>query len=198
MNRREDHYTKRAKTEGYPARSVYKLVEIQKRFRVLSRGSSVLDIGASPGSWSIYVSKIIGKNGSITGVDLQPLHPSLKGTDYLFIQADAFDRETASRIGKRAPFDVVLSDAAPATTGNRTVDTARSLTIAENVFTLSKQMLRPGGNLVVKVFQGGDEKGLLTAMKKDFESVKTIKPDASKKQSFEIFFVCLGNRVSQN
>ncbi len=188
-----DHYTQRARKEGYPARSVYKLEEIQKKFSIIRKGDAVLDIGASPGSWTLYVSRrILGKSGSITSVDLKPLSLNPLPPNAAFFQGDAFSEEIISSIAPRSPFNVIISDAAPATTGNRTVDTARSEGLAEEILQLSETMLGQGGNLVIKLFQGGGERELLDRMSRMFQRAKAFKPKASRDDSFEIFLIGRG------
>ena len=190
MQRRSDHYTKKAKAAGYPARSVFKLEEIQRRFTVLSKGMRVLDIGSSPGSWSLYAAEVIGPGGRIVAVDLQDEYVEVKGPSYEFLRGDIHDAATREAIASKGPFDCVLSDAAPATTGNRTVDSSRSAAIAETVIALCDLVLRPGGNLVVKVFQGADQQQILDSVRERFEHARQFKPPASRKESFEVF--CIG------
>lgn len=189
MRYKPDHYTLLARKEGYPARSVYKLQEIQNKFKVLPASGKVLDIGASPGSWSLYVSRTLKKGSSIVSVDLKPLGPGIRIKGMTFFQKDAFSEEFLREAEKVGPFDAVISDAAPSTTGNRTVDTGRSFTLAYKVFETAGRLLRRGGNLVVKVFQGGDEQELLSIVKKEYNSAKLFKPKASRKESFEIFII---------
>lgn len=191
---RPDHYSKQAKREGYQARSVYKLEELQKRFSLLRRGMRVLDVGAAPGSWSQYSRRIVGDGGSILAVDLSPL-PSLEGLPNVeTIEADVFDGPTVERILAAGPFDAVISDAAPNTSGNRTVDTARSAALVEQVLLIASQALAPGGGLVAKIFQGGDEQQLLARMRSEFTTARLIKPKASRDESFETFLVGQGYR----
>jgi len=183
-----DAMTLRAQKAGYPARSVYKLEELQNRLSLIKKGDHVLDIGAAPGSWSLFVSRnIIGKTGTLTAVDLKPLGISSLPASIQFIQGDAFCEPTASLISAQGPYDVILSDAAPATTGNRTVDTARSEDIAEAVLALSDTLLKPQGNILIKVFQGGGEAVLMKKMRERFGKVKPCKPKASRDDSFEVF-----------
>jgi 23S rRNA (uridine2552-2'-O)-methyltransferase len=192
MAREQDHYARRAAREGYPARSVYKLEEINQRFNVIKKGARVLDIGASPGSFSKYALEVAGKKGSVVAVDLKPDMVRLPPVRFTFLQGDAFSGEISDKIRELGPFDTVLSDAAPSTTGNRTVDTARSFALAEGAVFLALEVLRPGGALVVKVFQSGDEKELLEHLKRSFVTVRIAKPKASRKGSFEVFFVATG------
>jgi 23S rRNA (uridine2552-2'-O)-methyltransferase len=190
MARQQDHYARRAAQEGFPARSVYKLEEIDKRFGILTRGGIVLDIGAAPGSWSMYARKRVGKNGKIVAVDLQKT--DLPADAYTVFTGDAFLPDIRSKIVELGPYTTVLSDAAPSTTGNRTVDTARSFRIVEQVIALSKEILAPGGSLVAKVFQGGDERELLEILRSSFTTAKIFKPKSSRKESFEVFLVATG------
>ena len=185
-----DYYSKRAKAEGYPARSVYKLEEIQRRFQILRKGMRVLDLGASPGSWSLYTAKIVGRGGSIIAVDLQDKFPSIKETQVTFLSGDIYDEALTEKLKSFSPYDCITSDAAPTTTGNRTVDTLKSAALAERVIYLGCQLLKPGGNLVVKIYQGADQQKILGTMRTQFNSAKQIKPKASRNESFEVF--CVG------
>lgn len=189
MRDKPDHYTIQAKKEGYPARSVYKLREIQQKFNVLPLKGKVLDIGASPGSWTLFVSRLLKNRGSITAVDLKPLHPDIKTSNLFFFLGDAFSDDFREIAKKRGPYNAVISDAAPSTTGNRTVDTGRSYTLTVKVIETAKKHLVPGGNLVIKIYQGGEEQELLSILKTAFKSVKLFKPKASRKESFEIFLI---------
>ena len=191
--RKQDHYGERAKKEGYPARSVYKLEEIQKKYRVISRGSRVLDIGAAPGSWSMFAADT-ARGGLVVSVDLKDFTLPKRYGNVRTYRGDAFEQETVDAVAPHGPFDVILSDAAPSTTGNRTVDTARSQALAERCIDLAGTLLREGGNLVVKVFQGGDEKQLIDSLKRSWKSVKPYKPSSSRKGSFEVFLVATGYR----
>lgn len=189
--RKQDHYGDRAKKEGYPARSVYKLEEIQKKHRVIHRGARVLDIGAAPGSWSMFAADI-ARGGSVVAVDLQEFELPENYKNVKIFRGDAFSDEIRGQISPLAPFDALLSDAAPSTSGNKTVDTARSHALAEGCIELAFNLLKPGGNLVVKIFQGGDEKELIDTLRRSWKTVKPFKPSASRKESFEIFLVALG------
>ncbi len=194
MRNKPDYYAQLAKREGYPARSVYKLQEIQQKFSVIPRRGKILDIGAAPGSWTMYVLKLLGKKGSVTAVDLQPLHPDIKSGNLLFFQGDAFSKAFTAIAEANGPYNTVISDAAPSTTGNRTVDTGRSGTLAAKVIETARQLLVPGGDLVIKIFQGGDEQELLSTVKKNFTRAKLFKPKASRKESFEIFLIGKGKK----
>ena len=191
MGRRDrpDHFSQRAHREGYAARSVYKLAELQKRFHLISAGDHVLDVGAAPGSWSQYARKIVGSQGRVTAVDLQPL-PELENLpNVTTIEADILEKEAVARIAALGPYNLVMSDAAPKTTGNRTVDTARSAALVEQVIALCADVLLPGGAMVAKLFQGGDEQALLAMVRARFATGRLVKPKASRSESFETFLV---------
>lgn len=196
--RASDHYTQRAKKEGYPARSVYKLEEIQQKFQLFRPGMRILDIGAAPGSWTLYLHrKMLKGKGGITAVDLKELGLNPLPSSVTFFKGDAFADDVRRRISGNGPFDAVISDAAPATTGNRTVDTARSEQLAEDVLALACEELKPGGSLVIKVFQGGAEQQLLQEMRSRFSKVKPFKPKASRSESFEVFLIGLTLKAEQ-
>jgi 23S rRNA (uridine2552-2'-O)-methyltransferase len=192
MKGKPDFYWRRSKRDGYPARSVYKLEEIQGKFSIIRPGSRVLDLGAAPGSWSIYLIEIVGAN-AVTGVDLDaPDGALLSRKGYAFIPGDFFSAEVMKRIEEAGPFDAVVSDAAPSTTGNRTTDTARSLEVGERVLFIAGRVLKVGGNLAMKIFQGGEERRILESMRGFFDSARAFKPKASRRDSMEIYFVGLG------
>lgn len=195
MRDKPDHYSLQAQREGYPARSVYKLKEIDEKFRIIKKGSNILDIGASPGSWTLYVCRILKGSGSITAVDLKELGKGIKYGNLKFFKDDAFSDSFQETAIKSGPYDVIISDAAPSTTGNRTVDTGRSYNLAEDVLNFALKNLKPGGNLVIKIFQGGDEHQLIDIMRTEFKTAKIFKPKASRKESFEVFLVGTG-RIS--
>jgi 23S rRNA (uridine2552-2'-O)-methyltransferase len=193
MKGQPDFYWRKSKSEGYPSRSVYKLQEMREKFRLVGPGGRVLDIGASPGSWSMYLLDLVGEGGSVTGVDLNPPHAKLlsrKG--FRFIQGDFFAEGVLQKIAETAPYTAVLSDAAPSTSGNRMTDTARSLEIGLHVLAIGTRVLSPGGNFAVKVFQGGEEREIAERMKALFAFVRAFKPKASRQDSMEIYFVGCG------
>ena len=192
MRDKPDHYSLQAQKEGYPARSVYKLKEIDEKFRIIKKGSNIIDIGASPGSWTIYVCRKLNGTGNIIAVDLKALDTGINFRNLKFFKDDAFSRSFQETAVKTGPFDSVISDAAPSTTGNRTVDTCRSYNLAEDVLNFALKNLKSGGNLVIKIFQGGDEHQLLDVMKDSFNTAKIFKPKASRKESFEVFLIGTG------
>ena len=187
-----DHYTQRAKKEGYPARSVYKLEELNSKFGIFGRDSRVLDIGAAPGSWSLYCLRKLSKKGTLAGIDLKDLTIDKNDPRLFFIQGDFFAEENLEKLLEKGPYDAVISDAAPATTGNRTVDAGRSFSLAAGIIDLAGKLLDEGGNLTIKIFQGGDEKELVGMLAGKFASAKVFKPKACRKESFETYIVGLG------
>ena len=192
MPGRPDYYWNKSKEHGYPARSVWKLLEMQERFRLLDAGPRVLDLGCSPGSWSLAVLEILANRGTVTGVDLDEPDPKLMSRPgFAFIQGDFTAGTVLAAIAARGPYDVVLSDAAPSTSGNRTRDTERSLELCRAVMAAGTASLRPGGNLALKIFQGGGEREVLERLKTDFQTARAFKPKASRSESMEIYYVAL-------
>ncbi len=191
----DDFYTKKAQKEGYPARSVYKLEEIQQKFTVIKRDFKVLDVGAAPGSWTMYILKMLGDNGFLSAIDLKPLSITIKKSNFFFVQGDAFDQENIQKLAEKGPYNAVVSDAAPSTTGNKIVDTERSIQLIESIYNTALQVLLRGGNFVFKMFQGGKEKEILDDMRKHFNAVKILKPQASRTNSFETFVIGLGKKA---
>ncbi len=187
-----DHYTKKAKKEGYPARSVYKLEEIQQKFHMIKPGDKVLDIGAAPGSWTLYTHrKLIKGTGSIVSVDLKPLELNPLPPTVTPLIGDAFSEENLKVMTELGPYDCIISDAAPATTGIRSVDTMKSQGLAESVVYVAQSQLKTHGNLVIKIFQGGGEQEVIKNMRTIFAKVKPLKPKACRNESFELFLVGL-------
>jgi 23S rRNA (uridine2552-2'-O)-methyltransferase len=187
----QDHYSQRAKSEHYPARSVYKLKEIQKKFRVVRKGDKVLDLGCSPGSWLMAAAEFTGAAGRIVGLDLQPVeleHPPNVKT----YTADALGLDNGWLESLGNDFNVVLSDLAPATTGNKTVDAARSLRLCEAALHIAETVLIPGGRFVCKIFQGAEIDEFVKAARGSFRDVRRFKPQSSRKASKEIFVIALG------
>ena len=188
----KDHYFRKAKEQNFAARSVFKLEEIDQKFKILKPGQTVLDLGASPGSWSQYSSQKVGTQGRILGVDLSPVTVSLKNA--VFIQADLRDLNLQSVFlehGFVPPFDLVISDMAPKTTGIRITDQARSVELVELAMQIAQNYLRPGGHFVAKLFHCDDFSKLRDQIKKDFDRFEAVKPDSTRKISKEIFLVGL-------
>lgn len=189
MLNRKDYFFKKAKKEGYRARSAYKLFALNKRYNIIRKNSRVLDLGCSPGSWLQVISKI-SSHGLIVGVDILPMK-KIKNT--IFIQGDITDSSTVEKIKEVSPeFDVIISDLAPKTTGIKELDHNRSILLNEKVLEITDKLLVLKGNLLCKVFQGGDFKDFLDKISKKFEFVKSHKPEASRKESKEIYIIAKG------
>lgn len=195
MKQYQDHYFKKAKRENFPARSVYKLEEIDRRFRLLKPGQKVLDLGAAPGSWTLYAAGRVGERGKVLGVDLSAVSIALP-RNAAIIQGDLLDAsgELAAALDSLSPFDVVVSDMAPRTSGVKFADQARSLELCERALEVACERLAKGGGFVVKIFEGPDAKAFVDSLKSRFDSVKVFKPKSSRTESKEIFVVGLGFR----
>ena len=231
--KKPDYWQQKARKEGYPARSVYKLKEIDEKFNLFkaprvsmtdSQGNSgslndnislssktrVLDIGAAPGSWSLYVlRKAAGGNSGLKNIflaaaDLSPLsrefdsdsknHGLFESGNFFFVQGDVTIPETREIILSKGPYSLIISDAAPNTTGNHITDSARSLELAETVIVYAEDALVRGGNLALKIFQGSGVDLLLKKMKTLFNAAKSFKPEACRGESVETYFIGLGKK----
>ncbi len=183
-----DKWAKLAKEKGYPARSVFKLKEINERFKILRAGDRVLDLGTSPGSWAKYACEVIGPTGLVVGVDLIP--PKYKAKHYRVLVKNVFDLSKEDLLGNDEPlFDVILSDLAPQTTGIKERDHLESIRLAERVLQICELVLKKGGKAVVKVFEGGEFPDLKEKFTKSFQDVKLFRPKATRKESREIYLI---------
>ncbi|WP_413560919.1 RlmE family RNA methyltransferase [Bdellovibrio sp. HCB209] len=191
-----DRYFKKAKEEGFAARSVFKLEEIDKKYKIFKgSGQTVLDLGASPGSWSQYASKVVGPKGRVLGVDLSPV--TVKLPNAVFIQADLRDlnlEDIFTEHGFHPPFDIVMSDMAPKTTGIRMTDQARSMELCELALDVARKFLRKDGHFVCKLFHSDDFAKLRDEIKKSFAKCEVMKPDSTRKISKEIFLIGLNKK----
>ena len=188
-----DAFTAKAKQEGYPARSVFKLEEIDRRVRLLKGGQHVLDLGASPGSWAKYISQKIGQSGRLLAVDLKPMSISLP-PGCVFILGDALSLENES-LKTFAPYDVVVSDMAPSTSGTRMQDQARSYELFMRAVEVSVNVTKPGGHFVGKIFMGEDFPYARKKIKDCYEEEKIIRPEGTRTNSYEVFLIGLGLRA---
>jgi 23S rRNA (uridine2552-2'-O)-methyltransferase len=192
-NRWQDHYARRAKKEKFPARSVYKLKELQQKYNLIKKGDKVLDLGCAPGSWLLYAAKITGNTGEVVGIDLKPVseripsHVRVYQGDILCMDEDLFEQT-----GK--DFNVVLSDMAPATTGSKHVDSARSFDLCRAALFIAQETLVSGGSFVCKIFHGQDFKRFSDSVKQEFNRHKIFKPQSSRKASKEIYIVGFGKK----
>lgn len=189
-----DHYTRQAQKERYPARSVYKLKEIQQKLNILKPNDRVLDLGCAPGSWLALAAEIVGSGGQVVGLDLQKVTTRLPGHVKTF-EGDIFDLESGPDVGKN--FDVVLSDMAPATTGNKNVDVDRSHALCEAALAVAQERLKPGGTFVCKIFQGAGIDDFAKTVKECFKRFKYFKPQSSRKASKEIFIIALDKKLDK-
>ncbi|MFM6928611.1 MAG: RlmE family RNA methyltransferase [Bdellovibrio sp.] len=190
-----DRYFHKAKEEGFAARSVFKLEEIDKKFKIFKPHQTVLDLGASPGSWSQYASKAVGANGKVLGVDLSPV--TVKMANSVFIQADLRDlnlEEIFAQHGFKPPFDIVMSDMAPKTTGIRMTDQARSMELCELALDVARRFLKKDGHFICKLFHSDDFTKLRDEIKKSFAKCEAVKPDSTRKISKEIFLVGISKK----
>ena len=189
-NVRHDSLFKKARAVGFAACSVYKLDEIDQRLKLLKPGLRVLDLGCCPGSWLQYAVKIVGRNGSVVGIDRNPLPHPVPGARV--VVGDIFTATDETLLGDLKAFDVVLSDMAPDTTGVRSVDQARSANLFEEALARAERFLAPGGAFVGKLFQGPDFEATRKRLAQRFSEVKIVKPASSRAQSFEIFLAGKG------
>jgi 23S rRNA (uridine2552-2'-O)-methyltransferase len=185
-----DHYARKARREHFAARSVYKLEELDRKYRIFKPGDSVLDLGASPGSWSQYASAKVKEHGRITGVDLKPVTVSLPNAE--FIQADIrMEPEGGTAPWQLRRYQVVMSDMAPSTTGHKLVDQAASLELCERALDTAIACLRPNGHFICKIFESADMPGFRDEVKKHFGETHLYRPKSTQKGSKEIFLAGL-------
>ncbi|MDR0383694.1 MAG: RlmE family RNA methyltransferase [Spirochaetaceae bacterium] len=199
-----DFWALKARKEGYPARSVYKLLEIDGKFGLLPKGNKagfkILELGASPGSWSLYILRKLSGSGFLAACDLSSLSSRFEAEfraekNFFFKQADMFAAGTQAELAGLGPFNLILSDAAPLTSGERGLDAARSHELAEAACLYARSALKKGGNLCVKIFQGAETAGLIKKMRPAFNALKTFKPEACRSSSFETYLVGLGFKI---
>lgn len=188
-----DPYVRAAQSRGFRSRAAFKLLEMDEKHRLLKPGSRVVDLGAAPGGWTQVAVEKGGPKGRVVALDLLPMDPVPGAT---VLQGDFQDpaAEQAVLAALAGPADLVLSDMAPNTTGHAATDHLRIIALAELALDFALKVLSPGGGFVAKVFQGGSEKGLLDALKRNFATVRHVKPPASRKDSSELYVVATGFR----
>ncbi len=189
-NRWEDHYTRLARNEKWLARSVYKLEQIDNRFKIFQKGDRLLDIGCFPGSWSQYGLKRVGSKGEVVGMDLTPPRHSFP-SNFRFIQADVLSLDLGWLGEEIALRDVVISDLAPQTTGVRSVDATRSVSLAGRAAEIAYAVLKKKGHFICKIFEGEDLKHFKIETSAHFRQAKLFRPTATRKGSREIYLVGL-------
>lgn len=187
-----DPYVKRAQQDGYRSRAAYKLLELQEKDRLLAPGMRVVDLGAAPGSWSQVATRLVGPQGLVVALDLLEMDP-LAGVT--FLRGDFREAETLAALEQALgsePLDLVLSDMAPNISGTSVVDQARAMYLVELAFELARERLRPGGGLVVKIFQGAGFDEYLRTLRQFFDKVASRKPQSSRRESRELYLVAKG------
>ncbi|MGQ0742183.1 MAG: RlmE family RNA methyltransferase [Alphaproteobacteria bacterium] len=188
-----DPYVARAKAKGYRSRAAFKLIELDDKYRFLTRGARVADLGAAPGSWSQVAAERVGKEGRVVAADIVEMEPL---ADAEILQVDLSDVAAAERLRAAlgGPADVVLSDMAAPTTGHRATDHLRTLSLFESAFDIAEHLLKPGGTFAGKLFQGCASGELLGRLRQRFKTVRHVKPPASRKESVELYIVAQGFR----
>ena len=190
---RPDAKTLAAKAKGYPARSVFKLQEIDERWRLLKPGQRVLDLGAAPGSWSMYAAEKVGVRGLVIGVDLQEITVPQR-ENLQFLQADVLGPTLPDPVLAAAPYGLVLSDMAPNTTGHKGSDQARSFELFMRALDVATRASKPGGAFVGKIFMSGDFPEAKKAVAARYETCRILKPEGTRANSTEVFVVGTGLR----
>lgn len=190
--RKPDPFTAKAHKQGFPARSVFKLEEIDRRCQLIKGGQRVLDLGAAPGSWTRFLSQRVGPRGTVVAVDLNPL--KVGAPNVIADQVDVFAVPLTYFV-ERGPFDLVVSDIAPHTSGIKEADAARSEELVERCLDIAEACLAAGGSFVAKIFVGGGFDAVRARFRGVFETVRVIKPEASRKESVEIYLVGLKRKT---
>ncbi|RLE47721.1 MAG: 23S rRNA (uridine(2552)-2'-O)-methyltransferase [Candidatus Methanomethylicota archaeon] len=190
---KKDFYYLKAKAEGYRSRAAFKLKQILKKFKLIKKGDVVVDLGAAPGGWLQVAREAVGNKGVVVGVDVASISP-LPWSNVKTMLLDVTSKDAAKEIRKLLPkgsADVLLSDLAPKVSGIWDLDHARQIFLAEKALDIAKQILRPGGNAVIKIFQGSMAEDFIRKIKQTFKVVKLYKPPASRKESAEIYIIAI-------
>lgn len=187
-----DPYVEGARREGWRSRAAYKLIQLDDRYRFLKRGAQVVDLGAAPGGWTQVAVERCGA-GHVVAIDVTGVEP-IAGAEILTMDATTPEALTAIRAALGGPADIVLSDMAAPATGHRQTDHLRIMGLVEMAFAIAETLLAPGGTFVAKVLQGGTEDELLAQIKRRFAKVNHAKPEASRKDSSEVYMVARGYR----
>ena len=192
-DRKREYYYKKAKEENYRSRATYKLIQANEKYGFIKRNDVVVDLGAAPGGWIQAARKMTGKNGFVLGIDLKPIEPFTQ--EYIrTIIADFTEPDIVEQIRSFLPrkADVVISDAAPNITGVWEVDQARQIDLATKALEIAQCILRPSGNFFVKLFEGEMFNEFILTVKELFDTVKIVKPQASRQKSSEMYLLALG------
>jgi 23S rRNA (uridine2552-2'-O)-methyltransferase len=198
LNRRGNPYAKpdaktlEARARGYPARSVFKLEEIDRRMRLFRPGQNVLDLGAAPGSWSLYASERTGPAGHVYAIDIKPIQ-QVFGQNVRVLEGDALSMQS-ELLAAHAPYDVILSDMAPNTSGSKFQDQARSTELFLRALEVALAHGKVGSHFVAKIFMSGDFKAAEVRVRAAYEAVRTIRPEGTRQASTEVFVIGMGKR----
>lgn len=187
-----DSKTLEARAKGYPARSVFKLQEIDRRMRILRPGQNVIDLGAAPGSWSLFASERVGPTGHVYAIDIKQIL-QVFGENVQVLEGDALSLESEV-LARHAPYDVVLSDMAPNTSGSKFQDQARSTELFLRALEVALLHGKPGSHFVAKIFMSGDFKAAEMQVRAGYETVRTIRPEGTRQVSTEVFVIGMGKR----
>lgn len=195
VEKKKDPYYKRSKEQDYRSRASFKLSQLDKKYKIIKKGTAVVDLGAAPGGWSQVALEKVGEEGIVLGVDLQKIKP-FPEKNFHFIRGDFTTPEIQEKIidiidGKA---DVVISDASPQLSGIKDVDHLRSIDLSNSVIEIADNILEKNGNLLIKVFQGEEYKNLIESLRKKFKILKTTKPASSRKKSSEMYVIGLKYR----
>jgi len=194
----KDYYFKKAKKENFLARSIYKLEEIDSKYKIINKGNVVIDLGYHPGSWIQYTSKKIGESGFVVGIDIKEINTKLSDLKNIkLFKSDIFDIKDISDLELETKADVLLSDMAPNTTGIKSVDQAKSLALVEQIFAILPIMLKPNGNLVLKVFESQFAQDFLKNQKSNFKEFNFLRPKSTRSVSKEYFVIAKGYLVKK-
>ncbi len=194
---RDDPYVQAARRQGYRSRASFKLLEMDRRYRIFRPGQAVVDLGAAPGGWCQVAAERIGGSGRILACDLLPMEP-LPGVE--FLQGDFTEPEVLAELRQTLDsqlVDVVISDLAPNISGMRSVDQPRAMYLVELALEFAAELLKPGGVFVAKVFQGEGFDSLLQDTRRQFRQVRVFKPEASRPESREVYWIAAGHRGTQ-
>ncbi len=196
QKKRQDSFFNKAKEEGYPARSVYKIKEIDEKYHIIKQNDIVLDLGCAPGSWMMYLSRRVGQKGKVIGIDVQDIK-ILVERNMKFIKGDIGEivygtkfRKIIRSDPKKSLFNVIVSDMASKTTGVKFADAEESLNLAKEAFKITKEFLKNGGHFVFKIFESEDTAQFIKTLKDYFKTVKRHMTKATRKQSREFYVVC--------
>lgn len=190
VEKKKDHYYKKAKNEEYRSRASFKLLQLNKKYKIIKTNDKVLDLGCAPGGWSQVALEKVGEDGLVLGVDLQKIKP-FPQENFHFIRGNFTEEEVQENILKtlQSKGNTIISDASPSLSGIKDVDHLRSIDLSASVLEIANNILKEKGNLIMKVFQGSEYKELINQMNKMFKILKTTKPSSSRKKSSEMYIV---------